>query len=632
MDTTHDFLGQAFVYLAAAMVMVPVSKRLGLGSVLGYLLAGLFIGPFGFALVTPGGTDVMHYGEVSVITMLFLIGLELDPKRLWRMRAQIFGMGGSQVAAVTAVGCIVGMGAGLPWHTALAVGMAAAMSSTAIVLQTLREKGLLRTQPGQCSFSVLLFQDIAVIPILAILPLLAIHETRTSGGHDISGSLPAIAQLGPQTKALFTVAAVAVIVIVGRWLSRAIFRFIARAGLREVFTAAALAIVVGTVLLMDYVELSRALGAFVAGVVLANSEYRHQLEVDLEPFKGLLLGLFFVSVGASLDVRLIQSEWRLELILVAILLAIKVVVHAGVAWLFKMRFKDACLFSLGLAQGGEFAFVLFSQADRAGVVPGELVGVLNSAVALSMATAPLLFLVYERVIAPRAAPARPEREPDEIDEHDNPVILAGFGRFGNVVGRLLINSGVRVTVLDNDDEQVELLRKFGLKTFYGDATRVEFLRTAGAGQAKLIILTLASEEGSLKLVREIREHFPQARILARAHSRQHARALIREGVADVYRDTLGTALDMGVDALRALGFRGLQATRAAQLFKKHDEAAVLETAMVNEDTPEYISATRQHLENLRNVLNADSEEYQKERRNGWHEEDDESAGGKQPSV
>ena len=462
-------LYQAFIYLLAAIVAVPLAKRLGLGSVIGYLLAGAVIGPYALRFVDGGG-DVMHFAEFGVVMMLFVIGLDLRPALLWQMRRPILGLGGLQVLGTAIVVGLVGLWLGLPWKSALAVGLTLAMSSTAIVLQSLSERGLMKTPGGEAAFAVLLFQDIAIIPILALMPLLAIDanaQTTTHAG--VIGSLPGWEQ------ALLVVAAVTAIVFAGRFLLRPFFRYIARTRLREMFTATALFIVVGIALLMQKLGLSPALGTFVAGVVLAESEYRVQLEADIEPFKGLLLGLFFISVGASIDFSLIAHRPGTIALIVAALLALKFVVLLALGRVFKLKAGEGMLFAFALAQGGEFAFVLFSFATQNAVLPAEIANLLVASVALSMAVAPILLMIEEKFVRPRFQKCEPERPFDQIDEHDNPVILAGFGRFGHIVGRLLRANGFGTTVLDHDADQVEMLGRFGMKSFYGDASRLDLL-------------------------------------------------------------------------------------------------------------------------------------------------------------
>src|SRR3954469_5339310 len=558
-------LYQAFIYLLAAIVAVPLAKRLGLGSVIGSLLAGAVIGPHALRFVEGGG-DVMHFAEIGVVMMLFVIGLELRPALLWQMRRPILGLGGLQVVGSAVVLGLVALLVGLGWKAALAVGLTLAMSSTAIVLQSLGERGLMKTPAGESSFAVLLFQDIAVIPILALMPLLAIAATGPAAAYPgFIGSLPGWQQ------ALVVIAAVVAIVLAGRFVLRPFFRYIADTRLREMFTATALFIVVGIAMLMQKLGLSPALGTFVAGVVLAESEYRVQLEADIEPFKGLLLGLFFISVGASIDFSLIAQRPGLIALIVLGLLALKFIVLLALGRVFKLRAGDGMLFAFALAQGGEFAFVLFSFATQNAVLPPDIASLLVASVALSMAVAPILLTLEEKLVRPLFQKCEPEREADQIDEHDNPVILAGFGRFGHIVGRLLRANGFGTTVLDHDADQLETLARYGMKSFYGDASRVDLLEAAGAARAKLFVLAIEDEPKALEIIKTIQHEFPRLKILARATSRQHAYEILRLGVDQVYRETFGSALDLSIDALRELGMDERRARRAAEIFRKNDE-------------------------------------------------------------
>ena len=599
---------QAFIYLLAAVISVPLAKRLGLGSVLGYLFAGVVIGPFCFGLVGTEGQDVMHVAEFGVVMMLFVIGLELRPAILWHMRGPILGLGGAQVLGTAAAVSGLALLLHVPWQIATAVGFILAMSSTAIVLQLLNEKNLMKTAGGKASFAVLLFQDIAVLPILALLPLLA-TVAPTGDNHsavDPLGNLPA------WQHTLVVVAAIAAVILAGRFLLRPFFRYIAATHLREMFTVTALLLVVGIALLMQRVGLSPALGAFLAGVVLAESEYRHQLETDIEPFKGLLLGLFFISVGAGINFALIARSPGTVASLVVAVLVIKFLVLLAVSRYSRLEPTQRYLFAFALAGGGEFAFVLCSFATQNGVLTSDMANLLVVTVALTMAAAPVLMTINERLVQPRFASVLPEREPDEIDERDNPVVVAGVGRFGHIVARLLRLNGYGTTVLDHDAEQVETLGRFGIKSYYGDATRLDLLRMAGAEQAQLFVIAIDQEEQALKIVDLIREHFPQLRILARATSRQHAYELLRRGVQDVYRETFESAVDLSVDALVALGLPKHRAQRAAQLFREHEDASVREMAQLDtEDMKGYVSMARLHIANLENALASDKDMFQR---------------------
>jgi monovalent cation:proton antiporter-2 (CPA2) family protein len=614
-----DFLYQAFVYLAASVVAVPLAKRLGLGSVLGYLLAGIAIGPFALGLVGQEGQDVMHFAEFGVVMMLFVVGLELEPSLLWRLRGPILGMGGLQVVATALVVAGLGLLVGLPWKEALAIGMIMSLSSTAIVLQMLAEKGLLKTAAGQSSFAVLLFQDIAVIPMLAIFPLLGTGTVEAAdAGHGEAATL--VSGLPPWAQTLAVLGAVASIVLAGRFLVRPALRLVASTGLRELFTAAALLLVIGIALLMQQVGLSPALGTFLAGVVLANSEYRHELESDIDPFKGLLLGLFFIAVGASIDFGLILSQPLLIAGLVLALIVVKFGVLLGLARLFRLSLDQCMLFAFSLAQVGEFAFVLFSFANQAHVLGPEITGPLVAAVALSMALTPLLMLVNERLVQPRIGTLEgPARAADVVDE-ENPVIIAGFGGFGSNVGRLLKANGIGTTVLDIDSDRVDLLRRMGVKVYYGDASRYDLLATAGAGSARLLVLALDSPEKTLALVHTARTHFPQLTIMARAFDWADAHELTAAGVTHVYRDTLDTALRLGTDALRMLGFRAYQAQRASQTFMRHDAQSFQELQPIYADQGTYINTARQRIADLERILLADLEDQGSEPDIGWDSE------------
>jgi monovalent cation:proton antiporter-2 (CPA2) family protein len=615
----EGFFAQAFVYLLAAVVAVPVAKRLGLGSVLGYLLAGVAIGPFGLGLVGEEGQDVMHFAEFGVVMMLFLVGLELEPSLLWRLRAPILGLGGLQVTVTTVAVGGIAMAFGLSWQAGLAIGLTLAMSSTAIVLQTLNEKGLMKTSAGQNSFSVLLFQDLAVIPILAVFPLLAVGSTHEAAQQAAHGTTW-ISDLPGWAQTLAVMATVALVVLAGRFLFRPVFRFIARARLRELFTAAALLLVIAIALLMNKVGLSPALGTFLAGVVLANSEYRHELESDIDPFKGLLLGLFFIAVGASIDFSLVAARPGQIGGLVLAIMIVKALVLVGLGLGFRMGADQNVLFALGLSQVGEFAFVLLSFANAQGVLGREITSPLVAVVALTMALTPVVLMVNERLIQPRfGTKVSEKREADAIHE-ENPVIIAGFGRFGHVVGRLLRAQGIGTTVLDHDSDRVELLRRMGLKVFYGDASRPDLLHVAGAAKARLLVLALDSPEKTLELVHTVRKHFPNLTILARADDRRDAYDLLDAGVTHVYRDTLDTSLRMGIDALQLLGVRAYQAHRAARIFRRHDEESVRMMAGLREDRARYIDAARERIADLERSLLADLADTSLDRDAGWDAE------------
>lgn len=599
----QDILFGVFVYLAAAVLALPLAKRLGFGSVLGYLVAGIVIGPFVLGLVGAADDDIMHVAEFGVVMMLFLIGLELRPAILWRLRKPILGLGGLQVVTTAAVIAGGAMALGLAARPALAVGLILALSSTAIVLQSLAEQRLISTEGGRSAFSVLLFQDVAFIPILALLPFLAtggaeIAATPGAEDYDLTSGLPV------WLRAVVVLATVAGIIIAGRLVMRPVFRAIAATQLREAFTATALLIVVGVALLMIAIGLSPALGAFIAGVVLADSEYRHELEMDLEPFKGLLLGLFFVSVGASIDFALIMAMPLLIAGAVVALMVAKFAVLAGLARLFGLGLANGLLFAVALAQGGEFAFVLAAFAAQNGVLPGTLTNPLMAVVAITMALTPLALLTYERLVRPRIVPAA-AREPDVIDDDGHPVIIAGYGRFGMTIGRLLAASGFNATVLDYDPAQIDLLRRLGQTVFYGDAARPEILRAAGAERAKLLVIAVGNTAKADEIADTARKHFPHLEILVRAYDRRHAYRLINRGYSRVYRETFGTSLEMAVDALTALGLPARQAQRSAQIFREHDTAAMHELAPLYEDENALLAESRRRRAAIERVLRED---------------------------
>ncbi len=615
----EGFFFQAFVYLAAAVLAVPVAKRLGLGSVLGYLMAGAVIGPFGLGLVGEEGVDVMRFAEFGVVMMLFLVGLELEPTLLFRLRREILGLGGLQVLLTTLAFTGGALALGLSWPVALAVGMTLSMSSTALVLQSLAEKGLLKTSAGQSSFAVLLFQDLAVIPMLAVFPLLAPHVETAAGDHGGGHGTTWVSTLPAWGQTLAVLLAVATVILAGRFLVQPALRAVARTRLRELFTAAALLLIIGIALLMTRVGLSPALGTFLAGVVLANSEYRHELESDVEPFKGLLLGLFFIAVGASIDFHLLATRPGPIAGLVFGALAVKFAILVVLARLFRMGTDQGLLFAFSLPQVGEFGFVLLSFGAGLGLFGPAVADPLVAVVALSMAASPLLMVLFERVIRPRVGTAETAtREADRIDE-ENTVIIAGFGRFGNIVGRLLRANGVGATVLDNDSDRVDILRRLGLKVFYGDATRHDLLEAAGAGRARLIVLALDNHEKNLELVHTVRKHFPNLTILARAIDRPDAYALMDAGVQHVYRETFDSSLRLGVQALRLLGRRAYQAERAARIFRRHDDDALDELRAVRGDRETYLGVARRRIADLERTLLTDLTE-KKETDAGWDAE------------
>ena len=612
-----DFLAQSTVFLAAAVVCVPLAKRIGLGSVLGYLIAGMLIGPFVIGFIGEEGEDIMHFAEFGVVIMLFLIGLELEPGKLWRLRKQILGVGMTQVVATAAIVMAVAIAFGLVWQTALTVALALALSSTAIVLQTLAEKDLMQSEGGQNAFSVLLFQDIAVIPILAILPLLAIGS---AAGNENSQSPISDLPLGVQTLAVL--GAVVVIILAGRFLVVPLLRVIARSRVRELFTATALLIVVSIAYLMQIVGLSAALGTFLAGVILANSEYRHELESNLEPIKGLLLGLFFIAVGASIDFRLIAENPVLIVSLTILLMVIKFAVLFTIGKIFKLQIGQNFLFSLGLAQAGEFGFVIFSFAAQLGIGESSVISIGMAIVALSMTITPFLFIINEKLIQPRLCDESERDEEIEADkvEESNQVIIAGFGHFGSTVGRFLRANGVEATFLDNDPDRVNFLRKMGFKVYYGDATRPDFLLSAGADHAKVFVSALDSPEKNEQLAESLSKFFPHLEIMMRASNRYDAYELYDKGLSNVYRESLDTSVKVGVDVLRRFGIGAYTATRAGQKFLKYDESAVKELAEHRHDEKEYISKARETIALQEQLIERDMSDKSEPVDNAWDSE------------
>lgn len=599
----NAMLNEAIVYLAAAVIFVPIARKLGMGSVLGYILAGIIIGPFVLGFIGTEGNDVMHAAEFGVVMMLFLIGLELEPANFWKMRNAIIGLGSVQMVgtALLFFGALVW--AGLDWRAALACGLALPMSSTAIVMQTLREKGLTKSASGRNAFAVLLYQDISVIPILALLPILA----GPLSPRGVSTQPTLISEMPGWAQTLTVLSAVSVVALSGRWLIVPLLRLISRVRVRELFTAAALLIVIGAADLMMLVGLSPALGTFLAGIVMANSQFRHELESDIEPFKGVLLGLFFVSVGASINFGLIVESPVKVAVVVGAVIAIKAAVLFFTGKLSKLSYDQNLIFTVGLAQVGEFAFVLFSFIHSLGILSSQWTDMMMGATAISMAITPILLLLIERLVLPRfGIPEVTPREADTIDSQHH-VIIAGFGHFGSTVGRFLRANGIFATILDNDSDRVELLRKMGFKVFYGDATRVDILKSAGADQAKILVAAIDSPETNLELVDKIKQLFPGLRVMVRARNRLDAYDLIDNEVKDIYRESLDTSVRMGIDVLVGLGFRKYSATRAGQNFIKYDQTALPQLARHRHDQRNYIVHTREQIELQEQLLANDRE-------------------------
>jgi monovalent cation:proton antiporter-2 (CPA2) family protein len=632
----QGFFFQAFVYLTAAVIAVPIAKRLGLGSVLGYLIAGMVIGPFGLSLIGEEGKDVLEFAEFGVVMMLFLIGLELQPALLWRLRKPILGTGGLQVGATATAITLIAVATGLSWQAGLVVGLTLSLSSTAIVLQTLSERGLMRSEGGQTAFSVLLFQDVAFVPMLAVFPLLAAGITNLGSGMeqgatDLAGSTGAVVDAGEAashaatwteglsagSQTLLVLAAVAIIVLMGRYLVRPAFRIIAGTNLRELFTAAALLLVIAIALLMTLVGLSPALGAFLGGVVLANSEYRHELEGDLEPFKGLLLAVFFIAVGASVDFGLIGRDPAMVALLVGGLILLKALVLFLLGRVFGMGLDQNLLFTFSLAQGGEFGFVLFSFAGQLEVLSPETTSLLIAVVATTMALTPVLMVLNERVFLPRIGTREVEETPADTIDEVGEVIVVGFGRVGSVTGRFLRANGVKPTVLEHDSDRVETLRTLGLKVFYGDGSRHDLLRAAGAEEAKLLILAIDEQDKIRKVLDAVETHFPHLQVLVRVAGRPEAYELLDRRVHHVYREGVETGLRMGVEALRLLGRPAHQTHRASRTFFRHDEDSVRELGTMRHDRAAYFSAARERISTLEELMLSELEAEGENRDAGW---------------
>ncbi len=572
MEHAPTWLINSFIYLSAAVIAVPLSKALGLGSIIGYLVAGLAIGPWGLGLVT-NVTDILHFAEFGVVLMLFLVGLELEPKRLWSLRHPIFGWGSAQVLACTAA-LFVGfyaLGHWAPkmfghWQIALVAALGLALSSTAIALQVMAERNMLPTSAGQSGFSILLFQDVAAIPILALVPLLGAQMGVTGELTDVPDATSRWAD------AAQVIAVIGGIVVGGRLLLRPIFRWIARSKTPEIFTAASLLLVVGISSLMQLVGLSMALGAFLAGVLLAESEYRRELETNIEPFKGLLLGLFFIAVGMSIDCGVILASPGLMAAIVLGFVALKFAVIYGLARLIGLPFQDRPVFTLLLAQGGEFAFVVFQAATGAKVLPADTASLLIGAVAVSMLLSPLLLLAIDKLLLPRFANCGVTPMAEISEQQDAPIVIAGFGRYGQIVGRLLIAQGYTCTVLDHDAEMIEAAASFGYRVFYGDASRLDLLRTAGAAKAKVLVIAVDNKDQSLKIADLAREHFPNLQLVARARDVTHWHELREHGVTLVQREMFEASLQTGASALTLLGQSAEEAQANLARFREHNLA------------------------------------------------------------
>ena len=613
MEHAPAWLVSSLIYLGAAVIVVPLSRALGLGSIVGYLAAGIAIGPWGLRLVS-SVEDVLHFAEFGVVLMLFLVGLELEPKRLWNLRRPIFGWGSAQVAGCAVLLFAVGYLAGADWRIALVAALGLALSSTAIALQVFGERNLLRTSSGQAGFSILLFQDVAAIPILALLPLLA---TGSGDAQAISGAARAF-------EALKIVGVIAGIVLGGRLALRPLLRWIARSNTPEIFTAASLLLVVAIAALMQAVGLSMALGAFLAGVLLAESEYRRELETDIEPFKGLLLGLFFIAVGMSIDFGVLLANPGLMALVVFGFLLVKAVVIYALAKAMGLPYQERPVFTLLLAQGGEFAFVVF-QAAGPSVLPAGVASFLIAAVALSMLLSPLLLVALDKWVLPRYS-AHSAATMAEISEQQSAgVLICGFGRYGQIVGRMMTAQGLEATVLDHDPDTIESLRQFGSRVFYGDATRLDLLRTAGAGTAKAVVVAVDDIEQSLEIVDLVREHFPQARIVARARNVGHWYQLRDRGVEFIERELFESSLRSARSVLEILGWPAHEARETAMRFRRGNIKINNDTYPHYKDRAKLIAVAKEGRQQFQEQMAREREERQRRRGREWEPDSEEIA-------
>lgn len=602
----QDFFLSAIIYLGAAVISVPIAKKLGLGSVLGYLLAGVLIGPFVLGLVGTEAGEVMHFAEFGVVLMLFVIGLELEPRLLWKMRRSIFGLGGLQVSLTAVAIGLTASFLGFKPNRSIAIGLILALSSTAIVLQTLSEKGLMRNIAGRSAFSVLLFQDMAVIPILAIIPVLAAFGAPADLSETALNNIDGVPALPGYLQLLIIIGAMSTIVIIGRFAARYVFRFIAETGLHEVFVAMALLMVIGIALAMDAIGLSPALGTFAAGVVLADNEYRHELETTIDPFKGLLLGLFFISVGASINFHLLVQEPLTIVQFLLLLVSIKFVILLFLGRVFRLKKGFEFLFAFLLAQASEFSFVLISFSKQNKLLDEHTSAIMLLIVTLSMAISPLLLIMNDKLVSPILARWQNKQEYDNIEEEESPVILAGFGRFGLAIGRILLANGFKVTIIDNNPTNVETLRKYGFKLFFGEVTRPTMLEKAGIKNARLLILSMAEHDEALKVAKFIREKHPHVKVLARARDIFHMFEYYNIDVKTVQREMFDSAAELSTQALIQLGFSNYEAYRATRTFKHHEEQIIEELYQHwQEDHGKFIQETRRFSEQVAETLHAE---------------------------
>lgn len=592
-----------FVFLMAGCLIVPLAQRFRLGSVLGYLIAGIAIAPLARTVIGVDAEGIMHFAEIGVIMMMFLIGMELEPAVLWRLRKSIIGLGGLQVTLTSAALLAVGLMMGQTWQASLAIGMALSLSSTALVMQMLNERNLTHTLVGETSFSVLLFQDMAVIPILIIIPLLA----AGTGGAVHAESHSLIAHWPVWAQPLAVVGVIAAVILAGRYLSRYVFLAIAKANLREVFTAISLAIVIGVTILMELVGMSPALGAFIAGVVLASSQYRRTIETDIEPFKGLLLGLFFISVGMGMDFGVLMKHPLAMVGAVLGLMTVKGLILYILGSRFGVTGAQGIGLAIGLAQGGEFAFVLLQLIGGLNIIDAEAQKFLILLVALSIGFTPILVALFSRFVMPRFVSQLPDRDFDIIDE-TNPVIIAGFGRFGQVVGRFLLSQGVAVTVLEKNPDQVETVGRFGFKAYFGDATRMDLLHSAGIRKARMLIVAVDDADAAVDIVRQVKEQHPKLLVFARARNRRHAYDLHKAGVDAYHREMLDASLALAREAMVALGRDAAEVQRKAAKFLAHDIQTLKKSFEFFESEPELINFAKLSREELERILREDKQD------------------------
>jgi len=594
---------EAIVFLAGAIICVPLAKRLGLSSVIGYLLAGMLIGPYVFGFVGQEGEDILEFAEFGVVMMLFLIGLEIEPKSFWKMRKIVLGMGAVQVFGTMLLAYAVCYAFGLDWKISLTAAMAVALSSTAITLQTNKEKGLMNTTYGTSSFSILLFQDIIVIVMLGVLPLLSdVSDSSTAEGHAEAVHVNLLENLPLGLQALGIVFSIVLIVVAGRYLIVPMLRRVAKAGVRELLVASALLIVVGISFLMELVGLSPALGAFLGGVVLATSEFKHELESTLDPFKGLLLGLFFMAVGASINFVVIGENPLLITGLVLGVILIKALVLYLVALLFKLKIDQRLLLVVGLAQIGEFAFVLLSFAFQLNIFDREELDILLVVTALTMTLTPILWILNERLVLPRIGTKESETRPMDVIEKDHKVILLGFGHFGSTVGRFLRAHGVDVTILDIDSNRVDFLRKMGFEVYYGDATRMDLLESAGIAEADFLISAIDNPDTTVGLMKKLKEQYPKLKLMVRAKNRYDAYELHNMDIEHIYRESLDTSVKLASHVLQFMGFDKEATEAQAKKFIQLDVASLQRLATAPKDEKEYIFRAKEEIAQQEKLL------------------------------